>query len=474
MISGYIINMKIVIGIPTLNRADLLQENLVDLAKNCSDVTQIIIIDNGNQNIQVPEKIKKIVTIIIPGKNLGVAASWNRILDEAFNKFGVEDVLILNDDIVLGYSLKSLNKIIATHQEYFLVVGGYYWSSFFVSKKGYETVGKFDENFYPAYYEDNDYNYRLFLLNGNGVKRGFYLKNFVPKVRRNSMTLKKDQTINNKFNNNKKYYIKKWGGKPHQEKYKYPFNQKPVTKRVLAILTVYNEIKYLPLKVAWCKKNNLDLYVIDNMSNDGTWEYLQKNKIKSHRVNTNESFDLIALQKEIVKTLHKEKPDWVVYNGADLFFQTDGPKTLYEHIISADTEGINLLEMSCIYMYNTGEDTSKFNPFNTYFYYRPFMTITMIHKYHKDVHYHADRVDVPNPKKKRLPGVIINFGQAKTLEEREDTFKRRKKAWDSGKLHKDLGGHYREGKILNWVWEKNSLIDIRTSKFAKYFKELQT
>ena len=210
------------------------------------------------------------------------------------------------------------------------------------------------------------------------------------------------------------------------------------------------------------------------MSNDGTWEYLQKNKIKSHRVNTNESFDLIALQKEIVKTLHKEKPDWVVYNGADLFFQTDGPKTLYEHIISADAEGINLLEMSCIYMYNTGEDTSKFNPFNTYFYYRPFMTITMIHKYHKDVHYHADRVDVPNPKKKRLPGVIINFGQAKTLEEREDTFKRRKKAWDSGKLHKDLGGHYREGKILNWVWEKNSLIDIRTSKFAKYFKELQT
>jgi hypothetical protein len=46
-----------------------------------------------------------------------------------------------------------------------------------------------------------------------------------PAIYRNSMTIAKDQTLNNNFENNKRYYISKWGGEPTQETFGTPFNQ---------------------------------------------------------------------------------------------------------------------------------------------------------------------------------------------------------------------------------------------------------
>jgi hypothetical protein len=215
---------KIVLGIPTLNRADLLKESLEDIAEKLNDLHHYIIIDNGNQKINIPAAIKDKTTIIRPESNVGVAASWNMILDESFYKHGATEVLILNDDIVLGYTETRLNNVLNKCPGYYLIVGGYYWSSFFISREGYEKVGKFDEKFFPAYFEDNDYNRRLALINGDGVKRSFYINTFAPKVKRNSMTIKKSPQLNKNFDKNKKYYIEKWGGEPRKEKFTKPFN----------------------------------------------------------------------------------------------------------------------------------------------------------------------------------------------------------------------------------------------------------
>lgn len=216
---------KIVLGIPTLNRADLLKECLDDLSQNLSDLERYIIVDNGNQNIEIPLNLKEKVIVYTPEKNLGVAASWNFIMKTGFEYLNADYVMFLNDDIVLGYNSQQILEILNRCPNYYLIVGGYYWSSFFISQEGYEAVGKFDENFYPAYFEDNDYNRRLSLINGDGIKRSFYVKEFVPKIKRNSMTIKRDPTINKNFEDNKKYYVKKWGGFPRQEKFKTPFNK---------------------------------------------------------------------------------------------------------------------------------------------------------------------------------------------------------------------------------------------------------
>ena len=220
----YIIgSMKIGIGIPTLNRADLLQENLDDLLLNFSDADSIHIIDNGFQDIRLPEGLD--VYLETPGKNLGVAASWNKHMKYAFEEKGCDYILILNDDIVFGHTKEAVQEIIVSRAEPYLLTGTFYWSCLLISKACYEDVGGFDEGFYPAYYEDNDYARRLTLIELGHCRWGQDPR-LDPIVKRNSMTIKKDPNLNKLFNKNKKYFFTKWGGYPGEEVYTIPFNGK--------------------------------------------------------------------------------------------------------------------------------------------------------------------------------------------------------------------------------------------------------
>lgn len=199
---------KLAIGIPTINRSDLLQESLHDLSKNCSDINNLFIIDNGKQNIKVPENISLNTMVYTPPNNLGVAGSWNKICDIAFNVFDYDKVMILNDDIVLGKDKKSILKIYDKYP-YDLIVWNIF-CVFVISKKCYEIVGKFDENFYPAYLEDTDYLYRTHLA----VPRVTYWGNIpelAPSILREESSSSKNPSLSLPFHRKdlEKYYIKK-------------------------------------------------------------------------------------------------------------------------------------------------------------------------------------------------------------------------------------------------------------------------
>jgi len=246
--------------------------------------------------------------------------------------------------------------------------------------------------------------------------------------------------------------------------------------KILCILTAYNEIDYLPYKKKFCDHHNLDLYVIDNYSDDGTWEWLQDNKIPSHRFDTDGMFVLQSLQDEIVRTQLSlsEKPDWVIYNGADMF--PVSLPNLNEEITRIDQAGFNLASMPWIGFFNTGEDRSK-DPFNTFFYYskNPSGQGLMFHKYNDSVRYIGDDArftSIPT-KATKLNGLMINYGNAKSAENREIIFARRKKAWDRGVTPRSHGHHYRSGHDVNWTWNKNQLKDIRLTTEFKYIKHLQ-
>ena len=95
------------------------------------------------------------------------------------------------------------------------------WCSFILSADAYQKTGAFDEKFFPAYYEDNDYFRRMSIAEVPMIFNGM----LNPVVYRNSMTIAKDQTLNNNFEANRQYYISKWGGLPAQETFGTPFNQ---------------------------------------------------------------------------------------------------------------------------------------------------------------------------------------------------------------------------------------------------------
>lgn len=87
----------------------------------------------------------------------------------------------------------------------------------------FDKIGYIDVNFYPAYYEDNDYARRA--VNANIVActpdNAWYFHFW-------SRTIKQGTggSTSKQFRNNRKYYIIKWGADFGKEKYKIPFDNK--------------------------------------------------------------------------------------------------------------------------------------------------------------------------------------------------------------------------------------------------------
>lgn len=208
--------MKLLIGIPTINRADLLNAAL-EKYQECYPNVDIVIIDNGvsqHINTQNPR-----LRVFAQTSNLGVAASWNLICKTAFQE-GYTHALILNDDIELVIEEKVLLSTITNHADDTLLVQSGTWCVICVPKKVFETIGNFDEQFFPAYFEDDDYERRIKLQNEVFVMREPGLD---PTLYRNSMTIKKEPTLNSNFARNKRLYVEKWGGEPHNETYGKPY-----------------------------------------------------------------------------------------------------------------------------------------------------------------------------------------------------------------------------------------------------------
>jgi hypothetical protein len=92
-----------------------------------------------------------------------------------------------------------------------------------------EIVGYFEELFYPAYFEDNDYSYRYFLAHEE------YPEWTWAKVSIDASLIGIAQGINHidenvQFVDLKELYTQKWGGSP-KEKFKHPYNDKRLTYR---------------------------------------------------------------------------------------------------------------------------------------------------------------------------------------------------------------------------------------------------
>lgn len=235
------------IGIPTLNRWDLLRPSLMMYVQDFPG-THITVIDNGRQQTDLDHEN---VGYIVPFKNLGVAASWNLLCSRAFGMHPAKPIenhsfpptpwegevrrgrpshiIILNDDIYLGrpqhaeYATRQaeLKSVIEKYPRDFYKSLHDNWCVFILPRSTWQRVGPFDENFYPAYFEDRDYRYRMRLAGLTCMEAVM----FNPFLYKESGTADRDRSVLNQFEKNKEYYIAKWGGKPGHEKYRTPFNK---------------------------------------------------------------------------------------------------------------------------------------------------------------------------------------------------------------------------------------------------------
>lgn len=206
--------VTVALGIPTINRNDLLQEAL-EVYKDTWYGRKVYIVDNGNQSIQTKSSNQRVM--VMP-KNLGVAGSWN-LLAKTIRAQGFSHIALLNDDIVWKKNADQIEEFIQNNPADFYQGTGT-WCCFVVPVATLEKIGLFDEIFKICYFEDNGFAYRMKLANMKVIADPF----FNPEVYRNSSTIAKDSSLNIHFEENKQTFIRMWGGMPMQEKFTIPFN----------------------------------------------------------------------------------------------------------------------------------------------------------------------------------------------------------------------------------------------------------
>jgi GT2 family glycosyltransferase len=205
----------ICLGIPTINRKDLLDEAL-EVYMNTFKNRHIYIVDNGSQGF---ENKPPQLMCYTPPQNLGVAGSWNAIVERQA-LLGYTHMLIPNDDVIITKTAIELEDWLHENPADFYTANGSY-CAFIIPYATYVKIGAFDTLFYPAYYEDNDYTYRLQLAGCRKLDSEFLL----PEVLRFSKSGEKDKSLYDKVFLCRRYYEDKWGGAPSQETYKTPHNQ---------------------------------------------------------------------------------------------------------------------------------------------------------------------------------------------------------------------------------------------------------
>lgn len=159
------------------------------------------LIDNGNQSFEAFDNCFVYAT----DSNIGCAGGWNLIASIAFDYFGLDKILITQDDITLpdylfleAFDLHEEGSILGIFQPFFE------FSSFILSKSVYEKVGKFDENFKFVYAEDADYKQRC-LHSCIPIKSMYWSGAY-----NSSASIFDDPGVNN-LQGNLEYLREKWG-----------------------------------------------------------------------------------------------------------------------------------------------------------------------------------------------------------------------------------------------------------------------
>lgn len=219
-------------------------KKLVDSAlKECrNELTFLIFLHSG-----MPEKVAELEELAERsdvvyrgyGFNRGLAKSWNEGILLAYER-GCDVAIVVNEDVRFAAGdVDRIAELAVADRRYFIVTGrawhdssSYHgrdgaWNSseyacFAINPIAMETLGCFDENLFPVFYEDADYRRRAQLA---GLTAGYCPTTTIRHEGSRSLSqpevAQQNQTT---WTKNREYFNRKWGGDPGQETFSHPFN----------------------------------------------------------------------------------------------------------------------------------------------------------------------------------------------------------------------------------------------------------
>lgn len=208
-----------VLGIPALNRPDLLVRNLESIN---APVGRLFVIDNSPDGSMGDQAEACGVEVIDVGHNLGVAASWNLIVQA--NPSAPWWAIANVDQTFAPGDLERLADLMADPTPRIGCL--FRFGAFGINAACIERVGFFDENFHPIYCEDADYEYRCRLSDVPIVD----LPSGTQELEGGSVTYRSDPAYATRnaatYPANVAYYEAKWGGPLRGgERYTTPFDR---------------------------------------------------------------------------------------------------------------------------------------------------------------------------------------------------------------------------------------------------------
>jgi glycosyltransferase involved in cell wall biosynthesis len=124
---------------------------------------------------------------------------------------------------------------------------------------------------------------------------------------------------------------------------------------VLAIINVYNEIDILPETIEHLLTQGVDIQIVDNWSNDGSFEWAKNKAASEKRISVSRFPDTISTDYDVSLMLENSSRigassdyDWIIHHDADeIRISPWGPSvSLQEAITHIDSLGYNAIDFS--------------------------------------------------------------------------------------------------------------------------------
>lgn len=208
---------------------------LKKITDGIKDKSKLIVVHNYNhpKTLEYGQELGKQGAEIIPfeGDNRGACISWNKGINK-FDTTKVNLVFILSPGTLFKNGTDEfINAVVASEKKhsnwfYSMPLDGFH--TVCITRKLYEKVGSFDENLYPCYRDDADFQHRCFLLDCGFKDIEFDIPHEISLgtgVRHNRLFAHYWANINIQT----PYYITKWGGDSGLEVFKLPFQDKPLS-----------------------------------------------------------------------------------------------------------------------------------------------------------------------------------------------------------------------------------------------------
>ena len=217
------ITQPVFLGIPILNRLDLLERCLAAI----DYPARIVIVNNNSIDPQFRQGLERLATdrnldVLHQTRNLGVAASWNLLIGTAIQR-GFEWFFIGSNDTFLHPG--SLKAAVDLPKDDDVALWALRGANFFLlNRRTMEEVGWFDENFYPAYKEDQDYWYRCRLAHKRCMDVPGAGAEHVGSATIGSNPQYAARNRDTHFHWNLSHYRRKWGGDAGNEQFVHPYN----------------------------------------------------------------------------------------------------------------------------------------------------------------------------------------------------------------------------------------------------------